>query len=115
MTPLTLEEYNETGGLRWGLSFWVAGNATWPFARLHALHECIQIRLSIFGIWSRVFEFSRQEIKSIRRKRGIWSIGIVIDHTKAEYPPFILFWTFNYSTLKQALTNLGYNVSDDGK
>lgn len=107
------EEYNESGGLRWGLNFWGAVTATWPFAHLRALPDSIQIRVSIFGIWSRVFEFSHQEIKSIRRKQVLGSEGIVINHTKAEYPPFVLFWSFRYPALKAALAKLGYAISDD--
>ena len=108
------EAYNETGGLRWGLSFLGAVNVTWPFAHLLASPERLQIRVSLFGIWSRVFEFSRHEIKSLRRKDVLGSVGMAIDHTKSDYPPFILFWTFSYPSLKKGMTRFGYDVIDDG-
>ena len=108
------EEYKETGGLRWGLGFWTGVNVSWPFAHLVASSERVQIRMSLLGIWSRVFNFSRHEIKSIKRKHGLWSVGIVIEHTKMDYPPFILFWTFNYRSLKEAMAKLGYDIIDDG-
>ncbi len=98
----------ETGGLRWGESFWMAANATWPFATLNASPEA----LCISGIVN--LDFRKADIKAIRRKKGMlpFSTGIVIEHQKLGFPEFILFWTFRYKRLKTELTRLGFIVTD---
>lgn len=58
------------------------------------------------------FEFARAEVRQLRRKRGLFSSGMVIEHAKSDYPPFILFWTFRYNKLAETLRRLGYDVED---
>ena len=105
-----IEEYTVTGGLRWGESYWSAGNVTWPFVTLRVNSERLWIRVRVWKLWQKVFEFTRSEIKGIRKHRGFISVGVVIEHNKGEYPPFILFWTFDYPKLKVELNRLGYQV-----
>lgn len=105
-----IDTYNETGGLRWGSTFLRAMNVSWPFARLHASQD--EIRIDISFPWERTFRFSRREIRTLRRTRGWFSIGLRIEHEHADYPPWVLFWTFRYRTLKAALERLGYAVLD---
>ena len=109
MIPKT---YSETGGARYGSSFWTAVNFTWPFATLTATSEQIEIRVSLGKLWSKTFALERALIKSIRRKRSLWSVGIEVDHSVSEVPPFILFWTFRYRRLKQELESLGYEICE---
>ncbi|HEU5256774.1 MAG TPA: hypothetical protein VFU28_12335 [Vicinamibacterales bacterium] len=70
----------------------------------------LHINVTVWNIWKRSFEFERVEVRQIRRKRGLFSVGVVVEHVKPEYPPFILFWTFRYKILSGALRRLGYNV-----
>jgi len=86
-----MNEYIETGGLRWGVSFWGGMNATWPFAKLHATSDGIVIVLNVIGIMKERFEFSRNELKSIRKKRSIFpfNTGVVFEHAKPGYPPSV--------------------------
>ena len=109
-----VDEYTETGGLRWGKSFWYASNFTWPFATLKASRDRLIIRVGIFKLYQKTFEFSRSEIKSIKRRRGLFSVGVMIEHSEEEYPPFILFWTFNFRNLRMRLNQLGYEIEDEG-
>ena len=102
--------YFETGGIRYGNSYWSSSNFSWPFASLKASPEEISICVSFSSLWTRTFTFNRSQIKSIRKKRGLWSVGIEIDHSATEIPPFILFWTFHYKTLKKHLESLGYDL-----
>jgi hypothetical protein len=106
-----LAPYAETGGLRWGQSFGWAANATWPFARIHVSADHLRLSVS-FWKWKRSFDFERVEVRQIRRKRGLFSVGVVVEHRKPEYPPFILFWTFRYEILCGALRRLGYEVAE---
>ena len=107
-----LQFYTETGGIRYGTSFWSAANFTWPFATLTASPAEISIRVALGRLWGRTFAFECSKIRSIRKKRGLVSTGIVIEHCNAEYPPFILFWTFRYETLKDQLEAVGYSVTE---
>jgi len=105
-----MQTYTETGGIRYGTSFWIAANFSWPFATLTASPGEISIRVSLGRLWGRTFALERSQIKSISKKRGLMSTGVVIEHSNAEYPPFILFWTFRYETLKEQLEAVGHCV-----
>jgi hypothetical protein len=105
MTP----EYVETGGLRWGGS-----NLTWPFARLTATADDIEISRGFWKWWRPFVHFSKSEVQAIRRTRCIVGVGVVIEHYKEGYPSFIVFWSFNCRRLKNALARLGYPISDTG-
>lgn len=105
-------QYVETGGLRWGPSFWNGANATWPFARIRVSPDRLRITVTVLGFWKESFEFERVEVRQLRRKRGLFSVGIVVEHVKPAYPPFILFWTFRYKALSRELRRLGYTVTE---
>jgi hypothetical protein len=105
-------QYVETGGLRWGQSFWSGENATWPFARIRVSSDRLRISVLDWNFSKRWFDFEQLEVRQLRRKRGLFSVGIVVEHLKREYPPFILFWTFRYKTLSRALRRFGYTVAD---
>ena len=111
---MMMDQYIETGGLRWGASFWGGMNATWPFAKLQATSDGIVIVLNVIGMMKEKFEFSRDELKSIRKKRGIFpfNTGVVFEHAEPSYPPFILFWTFRFATLKRNLTERGFTIEE---
>jgi hypothetical protein len=104
--------YSETGGVRYGHTFTLASNYTWPFAKLTATSNAISITVSLGRLWSKTFSFERASIRSIVRKRGLWSVAIQIIHTASDYPPFMLFWTFRFARLRAELQRLGYEVSD---
>jgi hypothetical protein len=107
-----LVPYVETGGLRWGQSFGGALNATWPLATIHVSADHLRLSVSVWKLWKRSFDFERVEVRQIRRKRGLFSVGVVVEHGNPEYPPFILFWTFRYKILCGALRRLGYEVTE---
>jgi hypothetical protein len=101
-------EYSQTGGARLD-----GFNATWPFATLSATQEALQ--LSCLG---RDYAFPRQSIRGLRRHRGIFSVGLRIEHSVASLPPFVVFWasvffwTSGFRKLKAQLESLGYEVQD---
>jgi hypothetical protein len=112
VTPM---EYVERGGLRWGKSFLVGANASWPFAKLVATPTSIVIFVRIAGITVRSFELAASDVASIRPRRG-WlpfSVGIEIEHSRSDYPPVMIFWTYKAETAIGAIAGLGYPVADD--
>jgi hypothetical protein len=91
--------FAQMGGARIGFF-----NATWPFARLSADRDAIALRCMFIK-----FTFPRESITRLSRYRGITSTGLQIEH-KTRYPAFMLFWTFDFDTLKAELQALGYAV-----
>ena len=107
--------YTETGGLHFGSSYRFASNYTWPFAILTATPEELSLRTSVGCFMKRTFIIERPQIRQIRKRRGMWSLGIEILHSVNEYPKFLLFWTFQYRILKQQLESLGYEIAEAEK
>jgi hypothetical protein len=103
-------EYVERGGLRWGQSFARAANVTWPFATIGISRERVRLIVKFWNILNTTFEFEKAELEAILRRRGLFSISAQFHHRKAEYPPFILFWTFREKTLVAELRRMGYDV-----
>ena len=55
-----MTEYVETGGLRWGESYWRAANATWPFAKVRISQGRVQLRMKGWG-WDLTFDLEKSE------------------------------------------------------
>ena len=106
------QEFTQTGGVRYGRSFWFGWNFTAPFAHLSATKAALVLSVSAFGLWRRTFTFERAAIRNLRWKRGIFSLGLQIEHNISGYPPFILFWIGNRIKLVAALKEFGYDISD---
>jgi hypothetical protein len=106
-------EYFERGGLRWGQSFWTsASNATWPFATLRITPETVDLHASAWPLVDEHFSFAATDIRVFRRRRGIISVGVQLEHTRADYPPSIVFWTFHSRRLLAAAQAAGYQVRE---
>ena len=104
--------YSERGGLRWGSRYMGQASASWPFARLTATSEGLEVRLSVFGVFEREYSFSSSQIIRLRAERGMMNTGLVVEHEVAEYPDVIKFWSFNFLGLKRSLETLGYEVGE---
>lgn len=98
------------GGIRCGNSYYEAFNATWPFAELLIGAEAISMRVAFY----KFFVFPRNHIQSLSEYRGFFSKGVKIEHDLAEYPPFIVFWTFELDAVKSALDKDGYAITSVG-
>ena len=88
--------YSQTGGCHVGRNFWWAFNATWPFAGLFIYRD--ELVLSSF---LRRYCFARSDITEITRYGVPFSPGIRIHHTVANYPKFVVFWSWNLPDLEQ--------------
>jgi hypothetical protein len=98
--------FTETGGAR--LDFF---NATCPFATLSGDAQALQ--LSCLG---RCYIFPKSSIRRLSRHRGIFSVGLRIEHAEKSYPQFVVFWasiffwTSGFRKLKAQLESLGYEI-----
>jgi len=104
--------YVERGGLRYGESYWLAGNFSWPFATLTASRDSITI-----DCWfplgfspGRSISIPRAMLKSITRKHGFFSIGMRFEHSLSDRAAYVLFWTSDFKRLAGTLESLGYSV-----
>src|SRR5689334_5915466 len=100
--------FSQTGGARLGMF-----NATYPFATLSGDSDALH--LSCVG---REYHFPRSSLRQLSRHRGIFSIGLRIEHSVESLPDFIVFWasvffwTSGFQRLKAQLKSLGYEIQD---
>ncbi len=105
-----MEDYFERGGLRWGDNFIRGSNATWPFATIEVSEMSLTITVGV-GRISRNFDFSKNEIEALNLDQAVTSFGLEIQHSRADYPASIIFWTFSAAQLKAALEERGFQVN----
>src|SRR4051812_19665187 len=106
MTPLI-----ERGGLKWGEDRWRGtSGVSWPLATLRATRDELRIDAGAGAIGTS-FRFTRAEIASMFLKRHVLMLGLHITHTRSDYPPLIVFWSFRPRRLRSALEALGYSVT----
>ncbi len=102
--------YEESGGIRFGDSYWFASNYTWPFAKIVVFKDKLVIVFNA-GAWNpKKIEFKKKEIKYVELRRGIFSKGVRIHHNKSRTFPFILFWSFDVNNLMSHIKNAGYEI-----
>jgi len=105
-TPTSADEpFAQQGGYRVARNAWLSFNASWPFGSVElrsgqlALH-CITRRLV----------FPASAVTTVSIYHGLFSVGIRIEHTIADYPRFVVFWTRKPDELIQRLKNAGYPI-----
>lgn len=105
------QQFSQIGGMRYGERSMRGVNATSPFARLTATEEWIEVAMRIPWLGKK-FQLMKDEITRIERYGGLVSTGLLFKHSRPGCPPFLLFWTPKYSTLKTNLETLGYVVHE---
>jgi len=61
--------------------------------------------------------FPRSSLRQLRRHRGLFSVGLRIEHTQDSLPEFIVFWasvffwTSGFQKLRTQLESLGYDIA----
>jgi hypothetical protein len=93
--------FSQFGGARLGTF-----NATWPLAKLVVNSD--ELRLWVLGI---KLAFPKASITRLSEHRGYMSTGLRIEHSNPRAPQFIVFWTFDLSTLLRELSSSGYPVT----
>ncbi|MEP6667551.1 MAG: hypothetical protein ABJF10_00275 [Chthoniobacter sp.] len=98
--------FSQTGGAR--LDYF---NATFPFATLSA--DADGLHLSCMG---HEYLFPKDKIRRLSRHRGIFSVGLRIEHSEPSFPQFVVFWasvffwTSGFQALTTQLESLGYDI-----
>src|ERR1043165_1801517 len=88
-------------------------NATFPFATLSADADALHLSCG-----DRDYHFPRNTIRRLSQHRGMFSVGLRIEHTQASLPEFVVFWasaffwTSGFQKLQTQLQNLGYAHAD---
>lgn len=100
--------YAERVGARWGQSFWIAANFSWPFAKIILTKDYGM--LIILGM--KKFCLQRQDIQEFKIIKAMFSTGIQIKHTRIDYPEFILFWPSDLDDMKAKLEAFQYPIKE---
>ena len=108
------KSYSLRGGARVGDSYWLAGNFTVPFATLTVTRESVSLGIK-FPFFVRDYVIPKSHLERISKYKGFFSKGIRIEHKVKDLPPFIVFWSCNWSELAARLPDYGYNLSDKQK
>jgi hypothetical protein len=104
-------EYVEKGGLQWGSTAWV-WNMSWPFARIEIWRDRVYLTARLWKFVDVKFDLEKSDVQAVRKRRGVFSDGVVFEHKKAVYPSILLFWTSNLDTLIEELQRLDYPILD---
>ena len=104
----------QVGGVRVGASYWDAWNASLPFARITVSEDAIDISVSLFFSSSRRYTFAAATVRCLSVYSGLFSRGLRIEHTVADCPPFVIFWTFGLRALAVALEQRGFHIERPG-
>ena len=87
-------------------------NATFPFATLSCDSEALHLSCG-----EREYHFPRTSIRRLHRHRGLFSVGLRIEHSEKSLPEFVVFWasaffsTSEFRTLRTQLESLGYEIA----
>jgi hypothetical protein len=90
--------YGNTGGCEVGRNSWLAKEWTWPFAGLYIYRDELVLSMSFHR-----YSLPRAAISQIRRYRSGLSLGLKIEHTVPDYPPFMVFYPWDIEEFEQAL------------
>ena len=102
------ETFTQTGGARLGQGFWFAINWTWPFSVLVVTPQALTL-----NVFLKQYTFPKDTLRHLMRYPGFWAMGLQLVHTCPDYPPFIVFWTFDFEILKSELERCGYRVEEN--
>ncbi|MGN6386763.1 MAG: hypothetical protein ACTHMT_11045 [Verrucomicrobiota bacterium] len=103
-----MENINETGGARIGKSF-MAWNYSNPFATLNASQNELTVQVDAFFA-TRRYTVLKNNVLEIVDYDGLFSKGILINHSDSHLPSTIIFWTSKRAELKKRLQELGFPV-----
>jgi hypothetical protein len=101
------DQFSTTGGARLDGLNWTAS-----FATLSGNKD--ELRLSVPG---REYVFPKNNDLRLSRYRGVFSVGLRIEHDDETVPQFVVFWapvffwTSGFRNLKIQLESLGYKVT----
>ena len=96
-----------------GGSFWTASVWSWPFAHFLVCDDRL-----ILTTPEGTFDFPRERVVRLRYRPGWFARalklgfgGLQIEHSVADYPPFIFFGSFNISSVCNALRDASFAIA----
>jgi uncharacterized FAD-dependent dehydrogenase len=98
--------FSQIGGMRVGNNSLLALNATWPFASLQVDDSILTL-----GCLGQEWVFPKSSIQRLSKYSGLFSVGLRVEHSNESYDKFIVFWTVQFTILRQELEKRGYSVS----
>lgn len=104
--------FTQTGGARFGRGFW-AINASIPLAKLSITDDALE--LAVRSIFGGRYSFPRGSILKLRKYSSVAGDGLRIEHSVSSCDPFIIFWTYKFDELEQALEKHGFHVERDSE
>ena len=105
-TPLGVNDvFTQQGGYRVGRSALLSFNASWPFGSI----EVRSGQLALHCI-TRTLDFPVSKVTSASIYYGLFSVGVRVEHTIANYPRFVVFWTRDPDELMRRLKDAGYPI-----
>ena len=102
---MTKKIYEEKGGIRFGDSFWLSSNYSWPFANI----EIFKDKIILSWGYSKIV-YNKKDIRYIEKYRGLFSKGIRIKYNKKKNWKFIIFWSPSVDNLLSKLKKGGYKI-----
>ena len=99
--------FEQTGGYRVGRNAWLAFNASTPFGALRIRAGSIVLQCIASS-----YTFPAEAISRLSLYDGLFSSGLRIEHTIADYPQFIVFWSSNLEKLQEHLHATGFHLSN---
>lgn len=58
------------------------------------------------------FFFAKNEVSLLRPYCGFFSGGVQIEHMRGDYPPFVVFWSFEAARLLADASAAGFLISN---
>ena len=105
-TPSSNDEvFTQRGGYRVGRSALFSFNASWPFGSVELRSGKLELHCIM-----RHLVFPVSAVTSISIYYGLFSVGVRIEHSIADYPRFVVFWTRKPDDLIQRLRDAGYPI-----
>jgi hypothetical protein len=93
--------------MQWGNWRWFLSYATWPLVDLHVCDDRL-----ILTAPGGAYEFPRNKITQLTMRRRLVSRSLRIAHSIQEYPPIIIFSTYDYKEMYDSLTGAGFPLQD---
>lgn len=90
--------YGQTGECSIGRNSWLAEYITWPFSGLYLYRDELVLSMPF-----RRYRFPRGQISGIHRYRYALMRGLRIEHSVANYPSCVVFFTSNPTETEEAL------------
>ena len=90
--------YGQEGACEVGRNSWLAKEWTRPFAGLYIYRDELVLSMSFHR-----YSLPRTAISQIRRYPSGLSLGLKIEHTVSDYPPFMVFYPSDVEEFEEAL------------